>query len=139
MLPGSAGTNALTMGQFARRVGVALLLLALAYLLWSGIHVLLLAFAGPRFGARAIGLIACGSVFISFVLILLAFFDLVSLAAADRVRVSSGWRWLEVGDFTVRARLLFDPLAALLALPAKWRPVPIAHDCRLLFLKAAVV
>jgi len=90
-------------------------------LLWVAVAVpvvscLLLAFAGPRLGARAIGLIACGSVFISFALILLAFFDLVSLAAADRVRVSSGWRWLEVGDFTVRARLLLDPLAALLAL-----------------------
>ena len=38
------------MGQFTRRVGVTVLLLALAYLLWSGIHVVLLAFAGALFG-----------------------------------------------------------------------------------------
>src|SRR5438270_2194405 len=62
-------------------------------LLWVAVAVpvvscLLLALAGPRLDARAIGLIACGAVFISFALILLVFFDLVSLTAADRVRVS---------------------------------------------------
>ena len=34
---------------FARRMVVALLIIALAYLLWSGIHVLMLAFAGVLF------------------------------------------------------------------------------------------
>ncbi|MDQ6602852.1 MAG: NADH-quinone oxidoreductase subunit L [Chloroflexota bacterium] len=77
---------------------------------------ILLAMAGARLGARAVGVIACASVFISFTLILLAFGDLLGLAAADRVRVSGGWKWLELGDFTLRARLLLDPLSALLAL-----------------------
>ena len=67
-------------------------------------------------GARTIGALACVSLFASFLLILVAFFDLLSLAAADRVRLSGGWTWLQAGDFTVQARLLFDPLAALLAL-----------------------
>jgi len=90
-------------------------------LLWVAVAVpvvscILLAMAGVRLGVRAVGAIACASIFISFVLVLLAFSDLVGLAAADRVRVSSGWRWLELGDFTLRARLLLDPLSALLAL-----------------------
>ena len=90
-------------------------------LLWIAVAVpvvscVLLAMAGERLGVRAIGAIACGSVFISFVLVLLAFGDLVGLASGNRVRVSGGWTWLELGDFNVQARLLFDPLAALLAL-----------------------
>ncbi|HEY7910062.1 MAG TPA: NADH-quinone oxidoreductase subunit L [Thermomicrobiales bacterium] len=90
-------------------------------LLWVAVAVpvvscLLLALGGERLGARAIAAIACGSVFVSFVLVLLAFLDLIGLASGDRVRVSSGWTWLQAGDLTVRARLLLDPLAALLAL-----------------------
>ena len=90
-------------------------------LLWVAVAVpvvscLLLALGGERLGARAIGLIACGSIFISFVLVLLAFLDLIGLAAGDRARVSGGWTWLEAGNFDVRARLLLDPLSALLAL-----------------------
>jgi NADH-quinone oxidoreductase subunit L len=90
-------------------------------LLWVAVAVpivscVVLAVAGARLGARAVSAIACASVFISFALVLLAFFDLIGLAAADRVRVSSGWTWLELGDFTLQARLLFDPLAALLGL-----------------------
>jgi len=80
------------------------------------ISCLVFAMAGERLGERAISAMACVSVFISFVLVLLAFSDLVGLAAGDRVRVSSGWTWLELGDFNLQARLLFDPLAALLAL-----------------------
>ncbi|MGI8856393.1 MAG: NADH-quinone oxidoreductase subunit 5 family protein [Thermomicrobiales bacterium] len=87
-------------------------------LLWAAVAVpvvscLLLALGGERLSARAIAAIACGSVFVSFVLV---FLDLVGLASGDRVRVSSGWTWLQAGDFTVRARLLLDPLSALLAL-----------------------
>lgn len=80
------------------------------------ISCVLLVMVGARLGERAISAMACVSVFISFVLVLLAFSDLVGLAAGDRVRVSSGWTWLELGDFNLQARLLFDPLAALLAL-----------------------
>ncbi|MHB8644754.1 MAG: NADH-quinone oxidoreductase subunit 5 family protein [Thermomicrobiales bacterium] len=76
---------------------------------------LILAMAGQRLSARAIAAIACVSVFISFVLVLLAFRDLLGLAATNRVRVSGGWTWLRLGDFNLQARLLFDPLAALLA------------------------
>jgi len=77
---------------------------------------LILTVAGARLGERVIGLLACISVFISFALILLSFSDLIGLASANRVRVSSGWTWLALGDFNLQARLLFDPLAALLAL-----------------------
>jgi len=80
------------------------------------ISCVLLVMVGARLGERAIGAMACISVFISFVLVLLAFSDLIGLAAGSRVRVSSGWTWLELGDFNLQARLLFDPLAALLAL-----------------------
>ena len=80
------------------------------------ISCVLLVIAGARLGERAIGAMACVSVFISFALVLLAFSDLIGLAAGNRVRVSGGWTWLELGDFNLQARLLFDPLAALLAL-----------------------
>jgi NADH-quinone oxidoreductase subunit L len=90
-------------------------------LLWVAVAVpvvscVLLALAGERLGARAIGAISCASVFISFALVLLAFGDLIGLASGSRVRVSGGWTWLALDDFNVQARLLFDPLAALLAL-----------------------
>ncbi|MDQ2786500.1 MAG: NADH-quinone oxidoreductase subunit L [Chloroflexota bacterium] len=77
---------------------------------------IVLVVVGARWSERAIGALACISVFISFFLVLLAFSDLVGLAAGSRVRVSSGWTWLALGDFNLQARLLFDPLAALLAL-----------------------
>jgi len=90
-------------------------------LLWTAvaaplISCIVLVIVGARLRERAIGLMACVSVFISFILVLLVFSDLVGLAAENRVRVSSGWTWLELGDFHLQARLLFDPLAALLAL-----------------------
>ncbi|MCA1666271.1 MAG: NADH-quinone oxidoreductase subunit L [Thermomicrobia bacterium] len=90
-------------------------------LLWIAVAVpvvscLAIAIAGERWAARAVGTIACVSVFVSFALVLLAFGDLVGLASGDRVRVSGGWTWLKLDNFDLQARLLFDPLAAVLAL-----------------------
>ncbi len=90
-------------------------------LLWVAILLplvgcVVLSLAGERLGAQAIALVGCVSVLASFALIAIAFTDLLSLAAGERARVSGGWKWLELGDFTLQARLLFDPLAALLAL-----------------------
>jgi len=90
-------------------------------LLWVAIALPLLgciaiSLAGSRSSFRTVTVIACGSVIASFVVILIAFIGLLGLAPAARVQVSSGWTWLDAGNFTVQSRLLFDPLAALLAL-----------------------
>ncbi len=90
-------------------------------LLWVAIALPLIgciaiSFAGPRLPPRTVAVIACGSVIASFVLTLIVFIGLLGLAPAARVQVSSGWTWLDAGNFTVQSRLLFDPLAAVLAL-----------------------
>ncbi len=90
-------------------------------LLWVAIALpllscLLFTFAGARIGARGIAVIACVSVFAAFACVALVFGELLGRAAPDRVLLSGGWTWLQAGDFVVRARLLFDPLAATLAL-----------------------
>lgn len=71
---------------------------------------------GSRGASRTVAIIACASVVVSFVIVLTAFVGLLGLDPAARVQVSSGWTWLAAGNFNVQARLLFDPLAALLAL-----------------------
>lgn len=77
---------------------------------------IVLALFGAQMGVRAIAVVGCLSVVASFVCVVLALTDLVSLPSGERVRVSDGWIWLQLGDFTLRARLLFDPLSALFAL-----------------------
>lgn len=90
-------------------------------LLWVAIALplagcLTLTFAGGRMAPRTVAAIGCGTVLVAFALVLLAWGDLLTLDAARRVRVSAGWTWLDAGAVTTTARLVFDPLAATLAL-----------------------
>lgn len=90
-------------------------------LLWVAIALplascLLFTFAGTRLAARGIAVIACGSVFVALACVALVWGELLGRAAPERALLSTGWTWLQAGEFVVRARLLFDPLAATLAL-----------------------
>jgi len=92
-----------------------------ANLLWVAIALplagcLALAFAGGRLAPRAVAIVGCGTVFAAFALVVLAWGDLLTLPESARVRTSAGWRWLDAGTVSVAARLVFDPLAAALAL-----------------------
>ncbi|MEJ7643522.1 MAG: NADH-quinone oxidoreductase subunit L [Chryseolinea sp.] len=66
-----------------------------------------------RFSEGVSTFIACGTVFVSFILSLIIFFDLLGGGAAVDVNV---FKWFSVGGFTVNMSLLVDPLSAIMLL-----------------------
>lgn len=71
---------------------------------------------GKRFPHWLVSLIGCGTVFVSFVIALGAFWKLLSLPVEERSVVREVFTWIESGDFTARASFLFDPLSAVMIL-----------------------
>jgi len=67
----------------------------------------------PRWLVSAI---ACGTVGLSFVVSLLAFFTMQGLPEHDRIINVSLYSWIPVGDFKVDVAFLLDPLSALMLL-----------------------
>ncbi|UCF38269.1 MAG: NADH-quinone oxidoreductase subunit L [Acidobacteriota bacterium] len=71
---------------------------------------------GKRFSPGLIATIGCGSVFISFAIALLTFFELLGLAPADRAVTNHLFTWIESGNFVANASFLFDPLSGVMIL-----------------------
>jgi NADH-quinone oxidoreductase subunit L len=67
-------------------------------------------------GKRAISLIACAPVALSFLLCLRAFGDLLALPADRRVLLDHVWTWIEVGTLRADAAFVVDPLSAVMIL-----------------------
>jgi NADH-quinone oxidoreductase subunit L len=67
-------------------------------------------------GKRAISLLACVPVILSFLLSLRAFGQLLALPAEERVLLDQVWTWIEVGTLRADAAFLVDPLAAVMIL-----------------------
>ncbi|HSR50506.1 MAG TPA: NADH-quinone oxidoreductase subunit L [Acidobacteriota bacterium] len=71
---------------------------------------------GKRLPERAAGIIACSSVFLSFAVAVLSFFELLGLPHQERVHSVELFTWIQAGDFASQAAFLFDPLSAVMIL-----------------------
>lgn len=71
---------------------------------------------GRRMSHRTVALVGCGSVFLSFLVTLLAFVELLRLPADDRFLRTHLFTWIESGNFVSNAAFLFDPLSAVMML-----------------------
>ena len=67
-----------------------------------------------RYGNRPISAVACGSVILSFVLSVFAFFQLLGLE--PRVLEQTVWQWFQVGDLAIDFAFRVDPLTAVMLL-----------------------
>ena len=72
---------------------------------------------GRYFSKSAVVFVACGSVFVSFALSILALFELLKLDASQRFyEISSLFHWIPSGNFHVEIGFLLDPLSAVMIL-----------------------
>jgi NADH-quinone oxidoreductase subunit L len=71
---------------------------------------------GKRLSPRIIGGIACGSIFLSFLVALLSFLELLRLDPEHRAVSNFLFTWIQAGDFVSNASFLFDPLSAVMIL-----------------------
>lgn len=67
-----------------------------------------------RYGEKAVGRLACGSVLLSFLLSLAAFLTVAN--NSGRAVVNRAYTWLEAGSLKADAAFLFDPLSAVMLL-----------------------
>ena len=63
-----------------------------------------------------VSLVACGTVFVSFLISLFSFFELKSLPVDHRVLEQTLFTWIPSGDFHVSFGYLLDPLSAVMIL-----------------------
>ncbi len=68
------------------------------------------------FGKRAISIIACTPVVLSFGLAVRAFFQLLSLAPEQRFLLDRLWTWIDIGGLQADIAFLVDPLSAIMIL-----------------------
>jgi NADH-quinone oxidoreductase subunit L len=71
---------------------------------------------GKRLPKSLVSLIACGTAGLSFILALMSFFSLLTLAADKRHVLKVYFTWIASGDFVAKAELLLDPLSAVMIL-----------------------
>ncbi|HLV02301.1 MAG TPA: NADH-quinone oxidoreductase subunit L, partial [Acidobacteriota bacterium] len=71
---------------------------------------------GRRLSHGLIAAIGCGSVFLSFLVTLLAFVELLGLPPESRLIQTHLFTWIESGDFVSNAAFLLDPLSAVMML-----------------------
>jgi NADH-quinone oxidoreductase subunit L len=69
-----------------------------------------------RFGKHLVGRIACGTVAVSFVLSVVAFFKLVGLDPEHRFLLADLFPWIDVGSLRVDVAFGVDPLSAVMIL-----------------------
>ncbi len=75
-----------------------------------------IALGGNRFSRRAAGLIATGSVALSFAAAVVAFATMLMRAPADRSHLSTAWTWLSAGNLHFGLSVLVDPLSVFMML-----------------------
>jgi len=73
-------------------------------------------FFGKKLPDKIVSLIGCTSIGLSFVIVLLNFFQLLTFPENSRQITHSIFTWISSGSFTVNFSLLFDPLSAIMAL-----------------------
>jgi NADH-quinone oxidoreductase subunit L len=71
---------------------------------------------GKRLSPRLIGIIGSLTVFASFSVAALSFFELLGRAAEDRVVVNHLFNWIQAGPFSVDCSFMLDPLSSVMIL-----------------------
>jgi NADH-quinone oxidoreductase subunit L len=80
------------------------------------VAVVVLALAGARISRRGAGVVASGSVLVSFVCSVVVFVDLLGRDPEDRTESSTIWTWLSAGDFRAGLEIWLDPLSVFMML-----------------------
>jgi NADH-quinone oxidoreductase subunit L len=80
------------------------------------VAVLAIALAGTRITRSLAGLLAAGSVLVSFVCSVIAFVALLGESPDERTHYSTLWTWLSAGSFKVGVQILVDPLSVFMML-----------------------
>jgi NADH-quinone oxidoreductase subunit L len=75
-----------------------------------------LTLGGTRWSRRGAGYLATLSVATSFVAAAVAFFSILGEETEQRTHLSTGWTWLEAGNFNVGLSILVDPLSIFMML-----------------------
>ena len=75
---------------------------------------------GEQWEKNAVGIIGCTTVFLSAVFSTILFFRLIGLDPGQRLIVEDVFTWIPSGDLNVKFSLLFDSLAAVMALVVTW-------------------
>jgi NADH-quinone oxidoreductase subunit L len=78
--------------------------------------VIAIALAGTRITRSLAGLLAAGSVLVSFICSVIAFAGLLGESPDERSHSSTLWTWLSAGNFNVGAQILVDPLSVFMML-----------------------
>ncbi|MCH8285382.1 NADH-quinone oxidoreductase subunit L [candidate division KSB1 bacterium] len=73
-------------------------------------------FFGKKLPDKIVSLIGCSSIGLSFIVVLLNFFQLLTFPEDSRQITHSIFTWITSGSFNVTFSLLFDPLSAIMAL-----------------------
>ncbi|QPJ65713.1 MAG: NADH-quinone oxidoreductase subunit L [Candidatus Nitrohelix vancouverensis] len=73
-------------------------------------------FFGLRIGKNAVGMVACGSVALSFATVLLMFVSLLFSPAEERIFEQVVFTWMVAGDFNVDFGYQIDPLSMVMML-----------------------
>jgi NADH-quinone oxidoreductase subunit L len=75
-----------------------------------------IALAGNRLSRRAAGVIATGSVGLSFAAAVVAFATMLTRAPGNRSHLSTAWTWLSAGNLHFGLSVLVDPLSVFMML-----------------------
>lgn len=71
---------------------------------------------GHLLSRKVIGWVASGAVIAAFLVAVGIFFSLLGLPAEQRIVTKHLWEWITIGDFSVGASLLLDPLSITMTL-----------------------
>jgi NADH-quinone oxidoreductase subunit L len=71
---------------------------------------------GKRLSKRAVGLIGCSTIAASFLVALVAFFQMLRHPADERVFTITLFPWIQAGEFISEVAFLLDPLSAVMIL-----------------------
>ncbi len=71
---------------------------------------------GRKFSENVVGGIGTGAIFLSFIVALFSFFELLSLPPESRVLINTAYTWMATGDFSVDVSFQFDALSSVMVL-----------------------
>ena len=77
---------------------------------------LVISLFGTRLGRRVVGFLAPAMVFLSFLVAVAMFVQMLGLPAEERSHEVTLWQWMVAGRFSVDAALLIDQLSVTMAL-----------------------
>lgn len=80
------------------------------------IGMIILGLGGARINKRVVGVVGCGSVFLSFLISVGIFVNLLGLPAEERLFEKVVYTWISSGDFRAELGFQVDPLSSIMLL-----------------------